>query len=971
MTFTQIWGGLLIFSVCLILGGLPLISWITYGITGRQLAKLGNGNVSVAAAFARGGKLVGILAVLSEALKGILAVRIADYFFSAIPVWQIVALIALVIGRYWIGKGIGTINVVWGIAAYDPIAALLIFIIGGIGYVIGGGCSSSNIATLFSLVAILAIREGDRPEIIIAAITLSSLLAWIYGQIPQDLDLQVKQGKKESITIFRFLRHKKRIISLDSQLNATNVGAKAARLSQLKRWGYSVPDGWVVLGTGENSDGLIKFFHPSTSQPLVVRSSAIGEDSESASAAGQHSTILNLTTSKELKKAIVESQTDYNNATGNQDRQQKNPPMAIIIQNQIRGLFSGVVFSRDPIDRLDNAVAIEALPGDATKVVSGQFIPQEYRVYLPTATVEDKEKVTIEGKGNIPQEIIKEVALLAREIENLYYGIPQDIEWTYDGRQLWVLQTRPITNLQPIWMRKIAAEVIPGSIKPLNWSLARPLTCGLWQDIFTLVLGQKQALDFDFTRATTLHYSRAYFNVSLLGQIFQRLGLPAESLEFLTRGAKFSKPNLKTILKNFSGLLRLLKCELNLNRDFETDLKFHFNPTINRLNSRSPKELSSAELLERIDLILSILKKATYYSILVPFSLAGRQAILKVKDTELDNIYAPEVESLRSLALLADGARNLLPKEYLSPESCSASLFAALSDMPDGQSILEQLDRWLESYGYLSQAATDLSVSRWQEDPSEIRELFTQFLVDEKQSKIDTIFEKNPNTWKVKETQKILNLQGKVSQVHSQLLAHLRWSFIALENIWLNSKILAESDDIFFLKISEIRRLVENYDSNLQKKLPDLIRQRRIKLEEHARLNSIPNIVYGNPHTSESRELSTSLKRAKQLQGIGASPGQVTGTVKIINNIQGTKNIDSNTILVTYYTDYPWGFLFSRAGGIVAEVGGRLSHGAIVAREYNIPAVTAVTDATQLLQDGQRVKIDGQTGVVEILERRD
>ena len=115
MTFTQIWGGLLIFSVCLILGGLPLISWITYGITGRQLAKLGNGKVSVAAAFDRGGKLVGILAVLSEALKGILAVRIADYFFSAIPVWQIVALIALVIGRYWIGKGIGTINVVWGI----------------------------------------------------------------------------------------------------------------------------------------------------------------------------------------------------------------------------------------------------------------------------------------------------------------------------------------------------------------------------------------------------------------------------------------------------------------------------------------------------------------------------------------------------------------------------------------------------------------------------------------------------------------------------------------------------------------------------------------------------------------------------------------------------------------------------------------------------------------------------------------
>ncbi len=977
MTFTQVWGGLLIFLVCPILGGLPLISWITYAITGRQLAKLGTGNLSVATAFDRGGKCVGILAILSEALKGILAVQIASYFFPDRSVWQIVALIALVIGRYWIGKGIGTINVLWGIAVYDPIAALIISIIGGVGFIIGSDrSSSSNIAILFSIVAVVAIRQGDRSETILAAIVLSSLLAWIHGQVSHDLESKVKQRNKESIARFSFLGRKKKIISLEAQLDSSIVGSKAARLSQLKRWGYYVPDGWVVLGCKDNIDRLISFFHPCPTQPLVVRSSAIGEDSESASAAGQYLTILNITTSKDLKKAIAECQKAYTDATSSQDRQDrqsKNTTTAIVVQNQIRGLFSGVAFSRDPIDRLDDAVAIEALPGDATKVVSGQFIPQEYRVYLSSGTVEDRERVIIEGDGNIPEEIIKEVALLAREIENLYYGIPQDIEWTHDGKQLWLLQTRPITNLQPIWMRKIADRIIPGSIAPLNWSISRPLICGVCRDISTPILGEKQVSDLDFTSSAALHYSRAYFNVSLLGQIFERLGFPSESLEFLTKGAKFNRPNLKIILKNFSGLLGLLRLELNLNRDFQTDLKFHFNPTINQLNSRSPQELSSQELLERIDLILSVLKKATYYSILVPLSLAGRQAVLKVQNTQLDNSRSPQVESLESLALLADGVRNLLPKEYLSPESSCASLFADLADLPDGQSILEQFDRWLESYGYLSEKITDLSFPRWNEDPSKVRALFAQFVLDEDRSKIETTLEmrslKSTKKWQVKKVQKRLNLKGKVSQVNSQLLAHLRWSFLALENILLTAEVLAESEDIFFMKRSEIRRLVENTDLKLQRKLPHLIRQRRIQLEEHARLNTIPNIIYGNPNnTIESRELSTSLKPTKQLQGIGASPGQVTGRVKIIKNIQSIRNIDRDTILVISYTDSRWSFLLSRAGGIIAEVGGRLSHGAIVAREYHIPAVTAVTDATQLLRDNQRVKIDGETGLVEILD---
>jgi pyruvate,water dikinase len=142
-----------------------------------------------------------------------------------------------------------------------------------------------------------------------------------------------------------------------------------------------------------------------------------------------------------------------------------------------------------------------------------------------------------------------------------------DIEWSYDGQQLWLLQARPITTLQPIWTRKIAAEVIPGLIRPLTWSINRPLTCGVWGEIFTIVLGNR-ARGLDFNETATLHYSRAYFNATLLGQIFQRMGLPPESLEFLTRGAKFSKPPTSSTLRNLPGVTALAKSRMAFRKRF-------------------------------------------------------------------------------------------------------------------------------------------------------------------------------------------------------------------------------------------------------------------------------------------------------------------------------------------------------------------------------------------------------------------
>lgn len=971
MTLTQAWGALFICTVCPLLGGLPVISWITYALTRRQLAQLGTGNVSVSAAFYHGGRWVGILAVLSEAGKGIIAVLLARYLFPGEVAWELVALIMLIMGRYWMGKGAGTTNLIWGIVVHDWQTALLVFLMGAISFT---GLrtkipakrlrSIGRYTSLILFPTILGILHPQDSARLIAAIALSMLLAGIYYKIPDDLDLPVKTGAKNQ-AVFRFFKGVQEtsnyrlfssIMSLDKKLDAQKVGQKAATLSVLKRLGYAVPEGWVLL-PGDNPKQLIKQLTVSATNPLIVRSSALGEDSEEASAAGQYASILNVTTKSALQEAIAQVLVSYHNPAATQyrlDRQLPNTAMTVLIQKQILGVFSGVAFSRDPISQQGNAIIIEALPGDATQVVSGRVTPEQYRVYLS----EQSDLHLVEGNGQLPAALVKEVAVLARRLEDYYHGIPQDLEWTYDGTKLWLLQARPITTLQPIWTRKIAAEVIPGLIRPLTWSINRPLTCGVWGEIFTIVLGTR-ANGLDFKQTATLHYAHAYFNATLLGQIFRRMGLPAESLEFLTRGAKFSKPPLSSTLQNLPGLLRLLGREWNLAKDFQLDYQTQFAPILNQLTTESAANLALPVLMEQVERILSVLKKATYYSILAPLSTSLRQSILRVDDAELDNTQMPEVASLRSLADLAKAARHLLKRAQLEEDS-AASLFATFAEIPDGQNILEQFNQFLDRYGYLSEVATDIAVSTWKEDPRPIRALFAQFLAAPPTSSQPPTQQR----WQAQLVQARLNLKGQVTEIYSQLLAHLRWSMVAIEAHWLESGLINQAGDIFYLEYGEIKQLVQE-SAQLLEQLPIIIEHRRSQLEIQRQLSNVPTLVYGN--TPPAPLLPPTAHSQQRLQGIGASSGQVEGLIKVVINWQALPEIDDQTILVVPYTDSGWAPLLAQAGGLIAEVGGRLSHGAIVAREYGIPAVMDIQNATQVLQDGQRVRIDGQLGLVEIL----
>jgi pyruvate,water dikinase len=946
MTLMNVWGALLIFGLCPILGGLPLIRWITTSLTGKRLQQLGTGNVSVSAAFYHGGKWVGVLAVLSEALKGIAAVLLARSFFPDRPEWEIFALIALVYGRYFIGKGAGTTNVVWGYVVHDPLTSFLVFLIGGIGFTILRERQAGKFGVLILFPLITALRHPQETPLILGAVGLAAFLWWIYNQIPDDLDLRSDTAQRGSKAMFQFLRDDRSLISLDQALKADKVGQKAATLSKLKRSGYPVPDGWVLL-PGDDPQPLIQAMQPSREHPLIVRSSAIGEDSESASAAGQYESIAGVTHRELLLPAIMRCLASYEQESAAQYRRDREIPdasMIVLVQNQIRGVFSGVAFSRDPISRQGDAVLIEALPGNADRVVSGQVTPESYIVNVREVSKDwalpEERMLEVSGQGEVPNRLIQQVAYLARHLEEYFHGVPQDIEWSYDGEKLWLLQARSITTLAPIWTRKIAAEVIPGAIRPLTWSINRPLTCGVWGKIFTIVLGARaQGLNFEET--ATLHYSHAYFNATLLGRIFRRMGLPAESLEFLTRGAKFSRPPLRSTLANLPGLMRLLRREMRLEKDFARD-----EPRfLASLEPRSAElsELSIAELTDQIQQILELLERATYYSILAPLSAALRKAMFRVQDDEVDNRDTPEVAAMRALSNLASSARSLLEN--------SEDVFTQLEKTAQGQAILNQFDQILDRYGYLSEVGTDIAIPTWREQPEPIRDLFRQFCLNPTPA---------PTSPKIKHkgVQRRIALKGKVTEIYSRFLAELRWRFLEIEQQWLASGILHQPGDIFFLTYAEIRQ-------GKTSQFAELIQHRRAQFDHDRQLSPIPQLVYGDDPPSP--DLPT-WQASNRLQGIGASAGQVEGTIRVMRSLNGSIPLDRDTILVVPYTDSGWMPVLARVGGLIAEVGGRLSHGAIVAREYRIPAVMDVQHATEILRDGQKVRIDGQLGIVEILD---
>jgi pyruvate,water dikinase len=260
-------------------------------------------------------------------------------------------------------------------------------------------------------------------------------------------------------------------------------------------------------------------------------------------------------------------------------------------------------------------------------------------------------------------------------------------------------------------------------------------------------------------------------------------------------------------------------------------------------------------------------------------------------------------------------------------------------------------------------------VATWHENPGPVRELLAQFVLHPPPSKAPPEAVSSSKT-KTEIVQRRLDLKGRVNTLYNRLLAELRWTMLAIESHWLKQENLKATRRYLLPHPGGINELAFASEPPSWETIRRRIEARQYQFDQDKHIKVVPNLVFGDdPPGMEMALMPHGANDIKQkLSGIGASAGVVEGPVRVMTHLESVAVDDAPFILVVPYTDAGWAPLLARAKGLIAEVGGRLSHGAIIAREYGIPAVMDIANATQRLHTGQWVRVDGQTGTVEVLD---
>ncbi|WP_299414704.1 hypothetical protein [Acaryochloris sp. IP29b_bin.148] len=436
MTLIQVWGCLLIFVICPLLGGLPVAEYLTRLFPPSQ---------------GRGYRLFGVnvhwrvwLRGGIEASKGVLSVLLARYYFPQDPTWWIIALIALVFGQFWIRKSKPFLAVAAGGLAYSWQVTFLLLLMGGISLTLLREKQLGRLGLLVLLPMVVGLVSQQSSQAM-AAMGLSFLLAW--GDAQQSQASVPEEGREERALrtqpqaddahLFGLFQRDRNIRTLDQPLNADQCGQSAAVLSQLKALGYPVPPGWV-LPPGDDAEPLIRLLSPTPEQPLMVRSNIVGQTHESENIALSTEPIIQITSRRSLVQVIAACRTAYSSTPSSAQRREFG--VAVLIQIQVKGQYGGIAWSQDVKAQDPTTVLITGGAGPTPSEALTQLSAVQIRVPQRLSKHSDVALT----HAQIPLPLVHQIATMAREIDAHYQGIPQKIEWSYDGTTLWLLAAHPV-----------------------------------------------------------------------------------------------------------------------------------------------------------------------------------------------------------------------------------------------------------------------------------------------------------------------------------------------------------------------------------------------------------------------------------------------------------------------------------------------------------------------------------------------
>ena len=761
-----------------------------------------------------------------------------------------------------------------------------------------------------------------------------------------------------------------------------SAGNKARNLQRLLGIGVRIPVTYIcdweayhryvaddVSLIGQIETELGQLISPE--KKYAIRSSANTEDGLQRSFAGQFKSSLNVQGDNNILQAmwsiwsstkapIVQTYLEKNLAS------ETKLSMAILIQEMVDPIYSGVALSKNPVTGGDEVV-VEAIKGEGSQLVQGGLTPlrwvNKWGYWLEKADNADVPFFLIER-------IVAEISYIAKRLKQ-----PVDMEWVFDGNELYWVQMRPITALKNrnVYSNYIPREMLAGIIKPLIYSVNIPLINGVWIRLLSEITGDLGIKPEDLAK---LFYYRVYFNMGVLGDIFKSLGLPEESVEMLMgliprgSGRMAIKPSWKTFSR-LPWILIFLNDKWWFGRKMRRALEEYMNK-IKATPYKNLMDLSPHELITSIDQHFRLLQELAYFNVVGPLMMMMYNQVVKnsLAKAGVDINNFDLTEDMRELASYdpATYLRELHREFHSLPEEIQDRIrtitYPELLELNGAETFSHRVSYFIERFGHLSDNGNDFSVRPWRESPEMILEMVFNFdpAPEERHQKIKLdeiaghkqlgiffkLFYRRAREFRL--------LREQVSMLYTYGYGLFRYYYLALGEQFTNRGILEHKDDIFYLTKQQVQDLAEILSP--PKDLHAIIEQHKADIKRYENI-PLPTVIYGEetpPISDESQDT---------LIGVPASIGYYTGSVRIVTGIHDFSKVKDGDVLVIPYSEVSWSPLFARAGAVVAESGGLLSHSSIIAREYGIPAVVSANGAMKL-SDNMRVSVDGQKGIVII-----
>ncbi|XP_038207779.1 putative phosphoenolpyruvate synthase [Zerene cesonia] len=762
---------------------------------------------------------------------------------------------------------------------------------------------------------------------------------------------------------------------------------------------------------------------------FAVRSSAVGEDSEALSAAGQNETVLGVTSDKDILRSILKCWASMFAFTSAYYRRQNGQPCycggAVVVQALVQARVAGVMFTRHPDAGDPTRILITANYGLGESVVSGSVEPDtviikrsaDHKLAIASKQVGTKTQKIVSSVNGLETEQVldneRNVSCLSESemlklaeigiAQDDLWGAGRDIEWAISKSGIvYLLQARPITSLERWTEEELlheldfpimsddelltfanTGEVLPKPITALTYDMVLvPIERGVTGLIPNNGDGYDKSVVVTHNRTCLALYNTVYRRVP------KEMDVNLRMVEISIHGHKVADDSiLKTAFhrrqpKATDRLFSIISMVKNL-----IIAKKSMNDTLKRVPCMNIATLdnvhkmfnSIAEMeqeMSRYSLNHSITSAASSFTQFIAMSvlLEGKSDFSPEQCNEIstllssgDVLSAEVPQGLANLTqMLEDSGRN---EEFRKQDPNTAMQWLKLN-VPE---VHEHVTTFLEQHGHRAIMEFDLSTKPWALVPEDLMKLLMQVVPNQESKETKTGEDiisslktpQKPNTrkalkWILPLCQRTVRYR-EATKAHLILAVHkLRLAAIHLGKLMVQNWYLPHYELVFYFRIHELKNYIDTRDPALLKKAM----QRKQYYSNWSKLKFAEmNKGWVQPLSTEGPRIYSD--GDKKLTGTSVCGGEVVARACVVRDLSEVDQLRQGDVLITHATDIGWSPYFPLLTGIVTELGGLISHGAVIAREYGLPCLVGVGEATDVFKTGDIVRLSGNEGLIE------